>query len=531
MATTVTGTVISKKTPIGIALAVFSLHCSAGELTIQPALTLTETYTDNINLSRSNKTDSVVSQYAFELAADYQAQYANFTLETTNTYATYSHDHDLDKSYHELNAAFNVMLFPNGITWFGQFNVDNRSRNDSRNSLADIVSADTVRVENYASGFSYNVDNSDFKIESSIAYSQINTEDDIGERDGYSALLLSENGSAARNVFWNADGNFQDFEDDDRDARYYSSELKIGWISSYGFNPFVRYFDEDNQGSASAGRSLESNSIGLGIRWLVTKRLLIDLSYNDPVGSQFDLDGNELSKYWDAFLNWQPSKRTQLQAQISQRFYGDSYFVSFQHKIRKLESSVSYNEQVTTFTRNNLEPFLVGSYWCPSNENIDLNQCYVQNDQNLNFDDLTLINVTDFNILEDQQFNIDKTFTWKSSYKHARSSFDLDLARTEREALNTQIKDKYQSARLSYTRKVSGRSTITLSAIYNVNTLRVDNPDERKDTYRNYDLEYKKSLNSELSVKFNFSHLNRDSNIDLYNYEEQRVYLTLTKEF
>jgi len=531
MAITVTDTVISKRSPIALALAIFTFNGNAGELTIQPSLALTETYTDNINLSRFNKTDSLVSQYAFDLAAEYQAQYANFTLETKNTYATYSHDHDIDKSYHDVNAEFNVMLFPNGITWFGKARIDNRSRNDSRNSLADIVSADTIRVEDYISGFSYNINNSDFEVESSVGYSIINTEDNIGEREGYYANLVSKNGSSARHIFWNADGSFQDYENDNRDARYYKGEVKLGWITATGFNPFIRYFDEDNQGSASAGKALESNSVGLGIRWLITERLLLDLSYNDPVGTQLDLNGESLKEYYDASLDWQPSNRTQLQAQFSQRFYGDSYYFNLVHKIRKLESSVSYNEQVTTFTRNNFEPFLVGAYWCPSADSINLNQCFVQDGQNINVDDFTLINVTDYNIIEEQQFNIDRTFTWRSNYKLARSTFKIDVAKTEREEVNTQRENTYELASLSYTREISGRSSLTLTAKYNERVFRVDEPEQRTDTYRNYDVEYKKSLNSQLNVKFNISHLNRASNVDLYNYKEQRVYITLTKEF
>jgi len=54
---------------------------------------------------------------------------------------------------------------------------------------------------------------------------------------------------------------------------------------------------------------------------------------------------------------------------------------------------------------------------------------------------------------------------------------------------------------------------------------------ERQDRYRRYSLEYDKSLNSKLTVTLGLSHLNRSSTTQSFNYEEDRVYLKVSKGF
>jgi len=531
MATTVTGTVLNKSL-IAIAISSLAINSVAGEFSLTPSLKVEGTYTDNVELTEQNKKDSFVTQLGVLLDAQYNSQYANFSLKSDSTYASYSHDHEIDDDFNSLQSNLNVMLWPNGISFYAQANIDNRSRNSARNSLADIVSGDLVRVNTYATGLSYIIVNSDFELDINSGYQKISSEDNLGENEGIQHIISTRNGRNARNIFWDANANYQDRENRGQDAEYFQAEVKVGWISGFNFNPFIRYYDENNEGNINQGRSLESNSYGIGLRWLATPRLYIDLSYNRPIDDeQIDLEGNELDDYYDISVDWQPTSRTQLQFSRSQRFYGDSYSFNFSHKIKRVENIIGYNEQVQTFTRNSFEQFVVGNYWCPATEDVVLTDCYIATDQNINFDDFQLVSISDFNVIEDQSYRLFKTLNWSTVITLPRGNVQFGVVNTRNINLDNNIEDKNQNITLSYTRRLSGKSDLTARASYVKNQFQIGQSNERKDDYRKMDIEYSKTINSTLKSTFGLSYLERESDTVLFNYEEQRVYLQVVKEF
>jgi len=533
MATMVTD-ITHNKNIIAIAVSgalLVSSATAAGEIEFTPKLTATATHTDNVELTQFSETSSLVSQLGLELVTEYQSQYASFSLNSNSQYATYSHDHEIDKDYHTLSSAAEVMLWPNGITFNAQANISNVSRNTAVNSLASIVTDDTVRLENYSAGLGYDVNNSDFIISANSNYQITKSEDNLGENEGWTAYLQSQNGQSAKHLFWSVSSSYQDLKNNGQDAQIYRAEVISGWISGIGINPFIRYYDEENEGTINQNRSLETNSFGLGVRWLATPRLYLDLSYNKPVGDQIDFEGELIENYWDARINWQPSKRTSLDLTASERFYGDSYSANFSHKIKRLENQITYNEQVQTFTRNNYRPFLVGTYWCPISENVELNTCFISDGQNINFDNYQLINFTDFELLEDQEYSLMKTLSWVTKLNLPRTSLGFQANKRERLNLETAIEDKYLTLGFDVSRKVSGNSDLRLGLSYTENQLSLGQDNETLDRYREYNLEYSKELNSRLNFKFGISHLNRTSDTTIYNYKEQRIYLQAVKGF
>ena len=182
-----------------------SLVCSniafAGEWKFEPSILIDETYTDNVGLVTNNEQSSLVSQAGINLDSTYKARNAIFNFSSKSTYASYSHNHDLDDDFHTITSDLRLQLWPNGIILVGSADISNQSRNGSRNALADIVSADTVQVGTYRGGIEYNINNSAFIINSALAYNQTDSEDDIGDRQGVIANLEGTNGKGARHFF------------------------------------------------------------------------------------------------------------------------------------------------------------------------------------------------------------------------------------------------------------------------------------------------------------------------------------------
>ncbi len=521
-----------------------ALICSklavAGEWQFDPSIMVDETYSDNVGLTTNNEQTSLVTQVGLYIESTYKAQQAEFNFSSESIYALYSHDHDLDSDYQTLSSDLRVQLWPNGIVAYGGISIDNQSRNGSRNALADIVSADTVQVETYSGGLEYNIDNSDFIVNSSIGYRETNSEDNIGNQKGINSRITSTNGTGARHVFWEVEHDYQDLENNNQKGKQSQSEVKIGWITGYGLNPFLRYYDEDNSGDINnSNRSIESNSYGLGVRWLITPRLAFNASYNQPIGDNLDLDGNEQEAYINASVQWQPSPRTKLTANISERFYGTSYGLDFTHRNKRLTNSISYVEDVQTFTRNNFAANLVGFYFCPSSNITSVADCIIKDEGSIFPDNpnepdnpgFQLFPIQDFTLVEDNVFSLNKTLNWSSVLALPRTTISFTASHQNRENLESFNEDERSASSLNVSRKVSGRSSISFDLSYTETNLQIDTEFERIDRYRRYEISYLKSLNSTLSFDLSLSYLNRGSDNALFNYEEGRVSAKVTKGF
>lgn len=529
----------TKLSAVCIALICSNLT-AAGEWQFDPSIILDETYSDNVGLTASNEQSSLVTQVGLNIESTYKAQQAEFNFSSESIYALYSHDHDLDSDYQTVSSDLRVQLWPNGIVLFGGLNISNQSRNGSRNALADIVSADTVQVETYNGGLEYNIDNSDFIVNSSIDYQQTNSEDNIGNREGIFAQFSSTNGTSARHIFWEVEHDYQDQKNNSRQGKQSQSEVKVGLITGFSLNPFIRYYDEDNSGDINnSNRSIESNSYGLGVRWLVTPRLALNASYNEPIGNKLDLDGDEQKAYVNASIQWQPSPRTKLTANISERFYGTSYGLDFTHRNKRLTNSISYVEDVQSFTRNNFAANIVGFYFCPSSNITSVADCIVKDAGSIFPDNpsdpdnpgFQIFPIQDFTLVEDDVYSLNKTLNWNSVLALPRTTITFNASHQNRENLETLNEDEQSDASLNINRKVSGRSSISFDISYTETNLQIDTDFERIDRYRRYQISYEKSLNSALSFDFALSYLDRASDDALFNYEEGRVSAKITKGF
>ncbi|WP_448565097.1 TIGR03016 family PEP-CTERM system-associated outer membrane protein [Thalassotalea ganghwensis] len=513
-------------------LLLISSNVSAGDWQFTPSILLDEVYTDNVSRLESNKQSALVNQLSVDLDAGYASQNLNFSLNSSSTYASYSHDHDIDNDYHSLRSELSYLLWPNGIAFETNASVANVSRNGARNALADLVSADTTQIFTINSGLMYRVNNSDFFFDGSVNYTETQSDDDIGERNGINAVLASSSGSGARSVFWDISGRLQDLSNNGVDREFYNIEVKLGLITDYKLNPFLRYYDEDNQGGFAAQASLESNAYGIGLRWLITPRFYLDLSYNKPIDDgQTDLEGNALDSYADVAIGWQPTIRTKLQAGYSQRFYGDSYRFNFTHKNRRLANTITYNETVQAFTRNNFEQVLLGNYYCPITESTSFDGCYLTNDSNIDLDNFRLVRINDFNLVEDQDYSLNKTLNWSSTLALPRTTFTLSLGGNERESLTTRLKNSNKNASFQANRKLSPNSSVNLSATWTRTKFEGNNNSFRQDDYKQFQLEYQRKLNEELSTKVTLSHLTRKSEQLLFTYDENRLTLSVSKGF
>jgi len=484
-------------TKLGILMSItlVSSFAVAGSWNLKPTLSLDETFTDNIELTSLGTISSFVTQTIAGLDAEYASSLSNLQFSGTQVYALYSHDSELNDGFRTLSANGQHALWRGGPMFTASANIANISQSNSRNGLADLVSADTVEQKNYSTGLQYNFGNSSYSVTSSINYSITRSEDNIGDNNGFTAQFGSENGNNARHLYWQLNGDYtlRKQQHTQNDGENYTVEALMGAITPWDLNPFIRYYDENVQGSGVGQDLNTSSSWGPGIRWLASPHIIIDLSYN------FVADDTVSDDYLDTSIQWEPSARTSLTLGYSQRFFGDSYNLDFKHKTKRLTNSITYDESLAVFDRNSYQE----------------------------------VTTNELELVESNEFSLNKRFTWSSQLQLSRTLFSVNASSNERKSLATNVVDDTLDANISVTRTISPKSNLSLSAAFNYLSFDKDNPSgsRQEDYYRTISASFTRNFSSSLSSNFTVKHVNRGSTIDRFSYNELRVIINITKEF
>jgi len=499
----------------------------SGEWSVNPNVGLTETYTNNVELTPDNHQSSMVSQLVAGLDAEFKSRKIDLSISGTETYALYSHNSDLNNDYQAANITGLFTLWNDGPQLLARSSLANISQNNTRNALADLISGDTVQRRSHTAGLQYQTANSDHNFSGSLLYTLANTEDNIGESKGYTANINSSNGSNARNVFWSLGGQYTDRENNRITGTNYNVEAKIGFISSFRINPFIRLYDEDITGTALGANQTTTRSWGPGLRWQVSDHLYIDTSYN------YVAKGVSSDDYVATSINWQPSQRTSFVASYNQRFFGESYNLQLSHKTKRLTNTISYSDSLQVFDRDSFQA-VEDDFWCEIGDTFDFSTCLPSSLPPTNTDDYVLVPITTFEPVTNNEFTLNKNLAWNSVLALSRTTFTLTVATRKRENLSSNTINDYLDISFNANRKLTPRSSLNFVTSFNKAIYDKDFSllaPRQKDTYKLASLSYKRNLAPSLSTNLTLQYLERESSLARLTYDEIRAYFTLTKDF
>ena len=116
------------------------------------------------------------------------------------------------------------------------------------------------------------------------------------------------------------------------------------------------------------------NSVGAGLIWRQTQNKYISVTWNKADNDA--IDANENNKgFIGADITWQFTPRTQVSADHTRRFFGESSNFSFEHRIKKFRTQIIYSEEITSFSRLIAEPENLGVFICADGV-ADLSACF-----------------------------------------------------------------------------------------------------------------------------------------------------------
>ena len=136
-------------------------------------------------------------------------------------------------------------------------------------------------------------------------------------------------------------GNFQNFE-----STRVQGNFRFPVIKEIEFLVTGRLDENNTDQTGFINRpNIDTTSYGAGLTWTPSDGRNLSLTYN-----QLEEDENQ-TKFLGLNLVWAFSNRTVLNFDYSKRFFGDSYNLDFRHSLKSLRTSISYSEELTTFSR------------------------------------------------------------------------------------------------------------------------------------------------------------------------------------
>ncbi|MCG5501052.1 TIGR03016 family PEP-CTERM system-associated outer membrane protein [Ectothiorhodospira lacustris] len=213
--------------------------------------------------------------------------------------------------------------------------------------------------------------------------------------------------------------------------------------------------------------------------------------YNRAAGT-VDPDDN----FWRAGFTWLPGPRTSLDAFYGERFFDDTYGLTFSHRFRHATWQVNYSESITSLARA----------FTPVEDEFD--------------DDANLPDGTDA--------YISKRLNISVAGQRSKLSWGLAAALEERLYQTDRGDQEINSVSANLGWRVAPRTQATLSSQWQRSDYDLDS---RKDDLWNVSLGVSRTLGPSTSATLQYRYQERDSNQEGFEYQENRITATLSRTF
>ncbi len=280
-------------------------------------------YIHNIELNPPDQrhSDDWVAEFEAGFDSDFRSQRFQGGLNYRFRYLDYFTENQFDSSFHNLNASGQVavvedLFFVRGGAFYRQALVDP----SGGTSFGNYFSPDNVR-----DSWGWNVSpilNHDF------GYATFNAQYTYGE-----VYFTDETASGVNDDSTYESAYVSLFNSDPRQKFSWRTFYSTSRTEYESFEPY-RY-----------------DQTGIELGWAVTR----DIRAIGEWGLESDLtesttEGGLDVSYWYVGAIFEPDARNRLELRTGERFFGNTYFVSFRHRAKRVEVTASYTEEPSTNT-------------------------------------------------------------------------------------------------------------------------------------------------------------------------------------
>jgi uncharacterized protein (PEP-CTERM system associated) len=283
--------------------------------------------------------------------------------------------------------------------------------------------------------------------------------------------------------------------------------------------------EENNTGQTQATNrsNVDTSSYGAGLKWTPNNGRNLSLTYN-----QLD-QGDNKTEFLGVNLDWAFSPRTALDFDYGKRFYGDSYSLGFRHSLKSLRTSVSYSEDVTTFSRFAASSTNITGIFVCEFGSTELTDCFqpdgldYQLQAGEEFRSTSEID-TDIN----EEVLLRKSGTASIGYDKRKIKMSIDATYSKTEYLESDRLSNNRSLRFNFTYALGRRTNISFASTVAKNQF---NETEQPDTITTTSIDFKRDLGRYLKLNIAARLLDRESDNLLRNSSDKRLTVGLNYTF
>lgn len=314
-------------------LAGAALPAAAADWKITPNLTVSERYTDNVNLAPSGQPRE--SDFITEVRPGVQVSKDGARLKVRASYAlqslTYLNNSNYNALNHQLYAAANAellkdFLFLDANTAISQQNLNALAPVGFGNTNApkNLTTVRTYSISPYIRKRFGNFADADFRVrQSGVYYDSQGISNTV--TDSVTGALTS--GSSFNDLFWG-----------------------INYSYSKNKNQFVPD-TEFERASATLGYAL-------------TRKFRVNATAGQERNNYIALAGSKIDgPFWNAGFVWTPTSRTSVAASYGQRFFGRTYSFDLSERTRRTNWRVGYSEGLATSSATSLSFAMLGGFY------------------------------------------------------------------------------------------------------------------------------------------------------------------------
>ncbi|RDH44909.1 TIGR03016 family PEP-CTERM system-associated outer membrane protein [Zooshikella ganghwensis] len=476
-----------------------SMSVFGAQWTIQPAVTVQDTYSDNINLSNDNEESDQVLEIRpsvrvvgdgsrLKLNFDYALQSLHY-LENTNS----------DETRHQMSGFLQSELLENHLFFDARSSISQQLKNESRGGSSDNISGSSNIDDVYTYELSpYWVQRIGSVAQAQLRYTFNSVEyDDSGDtssssdstQDSISAVIASQ--PSQKRTFWslNYDYSKTDYKtENDTELTSYSGTLGYRWSRKFSSYLTLGYESQDN----------------------------------DIESVRHDTDGT----FWILGGDWQPSALTSISASFGERYYGDTYGFRASHRRKRSLFVLSYNEsQQSTRDQVLLDE---GVFICKQGTR-DASDCRERNpgEQPGPDEEVRDLAQNPVSSLTDDYF-INKVGRLDWIYTRGKSQITLGGYQQRRQYQSRDIDEDTKGVNFDWQWTLNRRTTANFGVDWSESHFDTDDSDN--DTI-GASIGLHRRLSRDLDGSIRFSSTRRSSNIDENEYTENRISVSVRKTF
>lgn len=451
---------------------------AAGSWKIQPVITLSESYNDNLTLASTGvKTDDYITTISPAISITRDSRRLKFNGRYQAQGLLYGSESQYNTIFHQLQANGTVNLvkdifFINGTGTYSQQNInqtatvsfDNISITNNRANVG------TARLNPYlrfkfgrTSNLLVSVDKGVVRYSGGLSDSNTTT---------YKVNL--DNGTAFNKLLWNIFYDRNDIETD------FQADTKF-------------------------------EKIGAGVEYKLTRLFSVTASgaYEDNTYRRAASTSNPTNQSsWTAGVKLTPSVRTTVEVGVSSNYFSNSGYLKFSNKLRRITTSLSYSEDVTVLALNQFNTGVFPQF----NSSGTAVPTAASNNINVSLPGVT------------GETYIRKKLGGAFSIKSTKSMLFVSIYDERRLYQSTDTKERVYGGNANLNWKFALRTSLNLSARGQVQDLRGST---RKDGLLQVRLGLTRDMRSNLKGRVSIIHNRRDSNTNAYDYDQNTVAVSI----